>query len=689
MKKYMSGSSLVIISMVALNAVSASAQEAENEIHDHGHEVDVVFVTASPHKKSRLDVLQGSNILTADDLNKQMEATIGETLNGLPGISSSFFGPGASRPIIRGLGGDRIRVLINGIGSIDAASTSPDHAVAGDPLTAERIEIMRGANTLLYGNNAVGGVINIIDNRIPTYVPDMGATGRARVAFDTVTNDRSGGAAINVAATDNIVLHVDGYYRRTGNYDIPGFAESANLRALEAEEDEVHEEEQFGFIENSDVDNKGGTVGLSWIGDNAVLGVSFNLNNSNYGVPSHGHEGEEEEEEEEEGPVRIDLDQKRFDLKGNLEEDFLIFEESRLRFGYADYKHVELEGGATGTSFNNIGWEGRLELIQQKIGNVHGSMGMQMRNREFSAIGEEAFVPPNDTFQWGVFVVEEIEIEPITFEIGGRFDHQTTESKSLGIKKSFNNFSFSTGAAIHPSENDLIGISLSRSERSPTPEELFSNGPHLATSAFERGNLNLTDEKATSAELTVKRNQGPFSGSVNIYHTWYQDFIFEQETGLLVDGLNLLEFRAKDAKLYGAEVELSYAIIEQEDYSLVVRATGDFVHARFNDGNIIPRIPAASANLGIDYKTSLFDIEGDVRFVGKKTKTAENILPTDGYTSFDLSLTWRPMGDESDLDVRLQAQNITNADRRQHSSFLKDLIPMPGRNFKLSLNYGF
>ena len=676
MKFLLIASPLLALSLTIMP--SAFAQETpplHDHAQDHDHEMDEIFVTASPHKKNRLDVLQGSNILNADELNKNMAATIGETLSGIPGISSTFFGPGASRPIIRGLGGDRIRVLINGIGSIDAASTSPDHSVAGDPLTAERVEIMRGASTLLYGSNAVGGVVNIIDNRIPTVVPDMGASGRARLALDTVSNDRSGGGTINVAATDNIVLHVDGYYRRTGNYNIPGFVKSRYLRALEAI---PSQDQKMNIVENSDVDNKGGTIGISWIGANSIFGISANINNSNYGVPNG-----------EEVPVRIGLDQKRFDLKGNLEQDFLIFQESRLRFGYADYKHIEFEGLQEGTSFNNLGWEGRLELIQQRIGNIHGSMGIQMRNREFSAIGEEAFVPPTSTFQWGVFVVEEIEIEPVTVEIGARYDHQNAQNKPLGIAKSFHNFSFSGGVAYHPSDADLIGISISRSERSPTPEELFSNGPHLATNAYELGNLYLTNEKAISAELTFKRDLGSFSSSVNLYHTWYQDFIYEHETGQTMNGLTLLEFRAKNAKFYGAELEMDYTLLDEQYYKILLSVSGDYIHAEFKDGAIIPRMPAKSANIGLEYKSDYYDASGDIRFVGAMKKTALDILPTDGYTSIDLSFTWRPMGKEQNLDLRLQALNITNVQRRQHTSFLKDLVAMPGRNFKLSLNYGF
>lgn len=704
-------SSFIALTIGLASATSSTAQETNTQsFYNQNQNVDVVLTTAPAHKKRRFDVLQGSSVLSDAELQKSLEATIGETLTNLPGVSSTAFGQGASRPIIRGLGGDRIRVLINGIGSIDASSTSPDHAVAGDPLTAERIEILRGASTLLYGNNAVGGVVNIIDNRIPSAVPENGASGRARLSVDSVSNDRSGGGAVDFAVTDNFVVHADGYFRRTDDFSIPGYAESARQRALEEEEhdeeegeeheEEHEEEEQFGTVENSDVDNKGGSVGAAFVGENFNFGVSFSINDSDYGVPGHGHgheeehdeeeeEGEEEHEEEEE-IVRINLDQKRFDLKGDVRQEFLIFEETRLRFGYADYEHVELEGDEIGTTFTNEGWEGRLEFVQQQIGNINGSMGIQLRDRNFAAIGEEAFVAPNDTFQLGVFAVEEIDLEPFTLEFGGRYDRQKTENTALNIDRSFNSFSFSAGAAFQPTESDLIGISLSRSERAPTAEELFSNGPHLATNAFEVGDVNLGTEKAISAELTVKRNIGRFSGSVNLYHTWYQDFIYQDESGGEMDGLNLLQFSAQDANFYGAEAEMAYTLIDNESYAVILSASGDVIHARFaNNGGVIPRIPAASGNAGIEYQSNYFDVGTNVRYVAGRTTTAPGVLPTDDYTTIDASVTWRPFGADQDLNVRFQALNLTNAERRQHASYLKDLVPLPGRNFRLSVNYGF
>ena len=666
---------IVILSTITSVYGRELAYDDDIKPHNHGHEMEEVFATGAPHSKTRLDVLQGSSLIGLDELEQRMEATIGETLSGIPGISSSFFGPGASRPIIRGLGGDRIRILINGIGSIDASSTSPDHSVAADPLTAERIEVLRGASTLLYGSNAVGGVVNIIDGRIPSVIPDTTLTGRARFGYGSAAEDYSGGLVINarIGGSEDtaLLLHIDGYFRNSANYNIPAFAKSDILRAQGADS-------TFGQVENSDVDNKGGAIGLSWVGKQAVFGLSFSLNDSNYGVP-----GEEEE-------VRIALDQKRFDVKGNLEQDFLIFEEVRLRFGHGDYEHIELEGAEIGTIFANKGWEGRIEVIQREIGKLHGSMGLQIRKRDFEAIGDEAFVPPTNTLQWGVFVVEEISLDPITLEFGTRFDHQTVDNKSLNQKRSFHNISLSAGAAIHPTSDSLIGLSLGRTERAPTAEELFSNGPHLATSAFEKGNINLTKEKATSLELTLKKETERLKANVNLYHTWYGNFISEQFTGLQIAGLNVLEFRQRDARFYGAELESSFLIFNQNDHNLWLNISGDIVKAEFTDnGENIPRIPPKSANLGFKYEGLYFGASGNIRLVDAQTDLSENEIMTEGYTKFNLDFFWRPYGEDRDLTIRLQAKNLSNTERRQHTSFLKDLLPMPGRNIKLSVAYGF
>ncbi|MCF6215336.1 MAG: TonB-dependent receptor [Emcibacter sp.] len=674
------------LSMALSSPALADVQNNQPHDYDHNHEMEELFVTGAAHSKSRFDVLQGNNLIGLDELEQRMEATIGETLSGIPGISSSFFGAGASRPIIRGLGGDRIRILINGIGSIDASGTSPDHSVAADPLTAMRIEVLRGASTLLYGSNAVGGVVNIIDERIPSVIPSETFSGRTRLGFGSVANEYSGGASLTakVSGTDDkaIILHLGGYFRNSGNFNIPGYAESSVFHAQEvSQEEDGHEEEVFGSVENSDVDNKGGSAGISWIEDGIMLGVSYSVNDSNYGVPGHDH-GDQ--------AVRIDLEQKRFDLKGNLEKSFLFFEEARLRFGFADYKHTELEGTEIGTVFTNEGWEGRIEFIQKDIGNIHGSMGLQIRSRNFEAIGDEAFVPPSRTLQWGIFAVEEVSLDPVTLEFGARFDHQSVDNKSLNQKRTFDSLSLSAGAAIHPTSTSLIGLSISRTERAPTAEELFSNGPHLATGAFEKGNSDLTEEKATSIELTLKQETDLLSARLNIFHIWYNDFIYEYFTGLQNGGLNILEFRQRDALFYGAELETTTQIYASKKHRLMINISGDIIRAKFtnNDGNL-PRIPANSATVGLEYSAETFDVRGNIRLVSDQTNTATAELMTKGYTEVNMGLNWRPYGEDQDLTLRLQGKNLTNAERRQHTSFLKDLLPLPGRNIKLSLTYGF
>jgi len=680
--------SALFFSTALSSSAFADVRNNQPHTHDHDHEMEELFVTGAPHSKARLDVLQGNSLIGLDELEQRMATTIGETLAGIPGISSSFFGAGASRPIIRGLGGDRIRILINGIGSIDASSTSPDHSVAADPLTAERIEILRGASTLSYGSNAVGGVINIIDGRIPSVIPADTLSGRARLGFGSVADDYSGAASFTakIAGTNDkaLILHLDGYFRNSGNFDIPGYAESTVYHAQEVEhEEEGHEEEEevFGTVENSDVDNKGGAIGISWVGNEAMLGVSYSVNDRNYGVPGHGH-GDH--------AVRIDLDQKRFDLKGNLEKSVLFFEKTRLRFAYADYKHTELEGAEIGTIFANEGWEGRIEFIQKEIGNIHGSIGLQIRSRDFEAIGDEAFVPPTHTTQWGMFAVEEISLNPVTLEFGARFDHQSVDNKSLNQKQTFNSLSFSAGAAIHPTPTSLAGISMSRTERAPTAEELFSNGPHLATDAFEKGNINLTEEKSTSIELTLKQETDRFSAHLNIFHTWYNDFIYEHFTGQQNDGLNILEFRQRDARFYGAELETTVQIHAVGNHRLMMNISGDIIRAKFTEnGGNLPRIPANSATFGLEYSAANFDVSGEIRLVSDQTDTTTTELMTEGYTEINMDLAWRPYGEDQDLTLRLQGKNLTNAERRQHTSFLKDILPMPGRNIKLSLTYGF
>ncbi len=698
-KFYLSG-------VAALAIVPASAQAQDEERFEND---DQIIVTASPLERSVGETIIGTSVLSDEELQRRIANSIGETLRREPGVSSTFFGQGASRPIIRGLGGDRIRVLDAGIGSIDASATSPDHAVAVDPATAERIEIVRGTSMLLYGSSAAGGVVNVFNGRIPTELPEDGVDGALRIGRSTVDNgvEASGGfdLAIGEFGNGTLVFHGDGFYRDADDYDIPGFAESARFIAAEEaeeEEEEEHEEEEevFGTAENSAFETKGGSAGLSWVFDGGFFGISGTAMDTNYGVPGgHGHEeGEEEEgeEEEEEGGVTIDLRQRRLDLNGEIEGDFALFQKAKIRVGYADYEHAEIEpSGEVGTLFTNEGWEGRFELVDKPMqamgGEINGAVGFQFRVRDFSAIGEEAFVPPTNSDQYGVFAIKEFTNGPWRFELGGRYEHTSHTVDETGFSRDFDGFSVSGGVGFQPTENTFFGVNGFRTERAPSTEELFSNGPHLATNQFEIGDPTLEEEVGRGVEATARYSTDRFSVSVNGFYTSYKDFIYEIETGAEEDGLPVFQFIAADADFRGFEVQGEAELFRAGAFDVHGDASIDYVRATADvvGNENLPRIPPLSGIFGVEARSEIVDLRAELEIASDQDDVSDFELPTDGYEVFNAFVTLRPFAAARTLSVQVSGHNLTDEEVRLHTSFLKDLVPLPGRNFRVSLRGEF
>lgn len=707
------------VSLIPFTITQAAAGTAAPPLEE---ELEEIVVSGAIEGRKLGETILGATILNEEEILRQLSGTIGETLRRQPGVSSTFFGAGASRPVIRGLGGDRIRVLDNGIGSIDASANSPDHAVAVEPALAERIEILRGTAMLMYGSSAAGGVVNVIDSRIPTLLPENGFEGAARYAFSTVDNGHEATVGFNalIGETDNaqIILHADLFLRDTEDYDIPGFAESARLRAMEEEEehdddheDEDHEEEEeeFGTLENSAVETEGGSAGLSFLFDNGFIGFNVRKLDSLYGVPGgHGHHGEEEGEhedeedhddeehgEEEEELVSIDLDQTRYDMIGELEGDLGWFSKAKFRFGYSDYTHTELEGDETGTVFSNEGWEGRLDLVERSSENWRGSTGIQIRTRDFSAIGEEAFVPPNEMSQYGIYTVKEYTTGNWRFDAGARYEHTSYSVDSEGLERDFDGFSASVGAGYDLSEAAFLGATVYRTERAPSSEELFSNGPHLATDAFEVGNPDLGLETALGVEGTFTYASGPFSFVANAYFTSYDDFIYEVATGEEEDELPVFEFRANDAQIYGFEARAEYHAGTFSwdgvgDIDVHFDGQFDLIEADLDRGgnDELPRLPPASYLFGVDARSELFDFRTEVEIYDSVTDVAFAELPTDSYAFWNAYLTVRPF-DNKGISLDVRATNLTDSTGRQHISFLKDVAPLPGRNVRFALRAAF
>lgn len=662
---------------------------------------DEIVVTASPLNRAENETIIGVSVITREELQNRLENSIGETLRREPGISTTFFGPGASRPIIRGLGGDRISVLDGGIGSIDASQTSPDHGVSIEPAMAERIEIVRGAATLLYGSSAAGGVVNIFSGRIPRAVPEGGVDGALRIGKSTVDDgtEAAGGFDLNLgkAGNGNFVFHGEGFFRDADDYDIPGFAESQALRDSEPPPlpGEEEDEEVFGTVENSALQTKGGSAGLSYVFENGFFGISASGLDTNYGVPGGHEEGEEGEEEgEEQGGVTIDLRQRRLDLDSEVNGDFFLFERAKLRVGYADYTHTEFEpNGEAGTVFANEGLEGRLELVDKPVsvgsGELNGAVGFQWRLRDYSAIGDEAFVPPTESSQYGVFALKELSLGAVRFELGGRYENTHHEAPDLLITRDFDAFSVSGGAGLTPAEGFFLGVTGFRTERAPAVEELFSDGPHLATGSFEIGDPDLGIETARGVEATAKYGDDRFSFAVNGFYTSYKDFIYEAETGLEEDGLPVFQFVAAGATFKGFEVVTEAELFKWNGLDFHADASVDYVRATVDAANEnLPRIPPLSGLFGVEANSELFDLRFEAEYAAEQDRIADFELPTEDYLMLHAFLTVRPIAGKG-LAIRVAAQNLNNEEARIHSSFLKEVAPLPGRNVRVSLTGTF
>ncbi|MEP3891215.1 MAG: TonB-dependent receptor [Hellea sp.] len=701
------------VSVATLIISAASAASAQDSVN-----MDEIIVTGSPLVRSVDEAITGVSILTGEELSNRLAGTIGETLKSEPGVSSTFFGAGASRPIIRGQGGDRVRVLTNGIGSIDASSASPDHAVAAEPAQAERIEVLRGASLLRYGSSGSGGIINVIDGRIPKALPEDGIDGAVRIGASSVDNGREAAGSIDFGA-GNLVFHFDGTIKETDNYKIPGFAESARLRALEEAEEEEHhdededhddhddehgheeEEEAFGRLENSQTKSTALTGGASYIGSRGHIGFAFHKFDSDYGIPGgHGHEEEghddededhdEEEHGEEEGEeqVTIGLDQTRLDVNGALNFDGAI-ETVQFFGGYADYKHTEFEApGEVGTVFTNEGYEARLEAIQRENNGWTAAYGVQLRKRDFAAIGEEAFVPPTKTTQIGLYTFHEKELGNIHLEGAARYENTSQENSTANQDIDFDLFSLSVGGDVHLSDVVRLGGTVFRTERAPTTEELFSNGPHLATEQFEVGDPTLGKETATGVEAALRfRDNGRFL-TVNAFYTDYSDYIFETETGAEEDGLDVFQFRGDDASFKGFEVQAGSPIAEIGNFTLKADALAEYVRAKTDSGNL-PRIPPLSILTGLEADSERFNFRAELDYAAKQNKVEALEIPTDDYALVNLFATWRAPTGAQDVRLSVSVLNLLDDDARQHTSFLKDVVPLPGRNIRFSIASSF
>ncbi len=680
--------------------------------HSHAVLLDAVVTSASPFQRNQVELAQTTTVLSGRELLVKQQSTLGETLASETGMSATSFGPGASRPIIRGLGGDRIRLLENSVGTLDASVISPDHAASVEPFLVERVEIVRGPAALLFGSAAVGGVVNVITHRIETELPTERVRGGGEVRIGSGASEFSRGAVLDVAvgqAKDRaLVLHLDGFRRRADDLRIPGFVESARVRAAEASEAEEHGETLAPpareRLPNSSLSTESGAVGLSLVTDWFHTGISYSGLDSNYGVPGHAHGAGARPEA---AGVRIDLHQRRTDVQGEwrLEENFI--HALRLKFGQADYRHAEIEPtGDVGTLFTNRGHDARLELLHG-TGNWQGAIGAQSSRSRFAAVGDEAFLPSSLTRSAAVFAFEEIARGAATVQLGLRGE-QTEITPTGGTTRRSREASGSLGLLWKRNASDTLAFTAAHTGRAANVQELFADGAHTGTQAFEIGNPDLGAERALNLELSFRRRTPLLTGSLTLFTNRFRGHIFPKQTGeRAVEGLNgwgivppaagrlptdetlpVYRYVAGDARFWGAELETLWHVPGVPRGELDLKVAGDFTRAR-GRGENLPRIPAPRTTLGLAWTEGIFSLGVDAQFTFAQKRTAPNETSSRGYTALNAHAAWALAWGKFNYELFLRATNLLDEEMRPHPSFAKELAPLGGRAGTAGLRLSF
>jgi iron complex outermembrane receptor protein len=658
----------------------------------HRRESPEIVVTGAL-RSARRDMLSGVAVVQAAELTQALRPSIGETLAHTPGASATSFGPSASRPVLRGLQGERVRLLTDGLGAIDVSNTSVDHAAVVNPLLAERIEVLRGPQALLYGSSAIGGVVNVIDRRIPVSVPDEAAHVGALATYGSAADERTLAGAVDVPVARQWVIHADGSYLKTDNLRIGGHALSPALRSEALANGFAESAGVKDWLPNSASETWTAGVGAAYVGDRGTIGVSYGHYDSLYGIPVRL---QTQAGAAPEAP-RISLTQDRVDVRAEIDAGGSLIDKIAFRAGYADYSHFELEeDGAVGTAFYNQGIEARLELTQARRGPWRGVTGAQVFARDFDVIGDEAFLPANKTEQIGLFTLQQLDLGKLKVEAGARYERSTLradpraeQGQFFGGERRFDAFSGSIGASYAVAGDWRIGMNVSRTERAPSAEELFANGPHAGTEAFEIGDPNFGTERAWSVEAILRGGGDSYSFEASVFHSWFSNFIYQDLTGAIEDGLPVYRFGQADARYYGFEAQGSLVLARMGEAKLSADALVDYVHATIDGSGPAPRIPPLRVLGGLAYKAPRFDLRGEVEHVTAQNRISPFETRTPGFTVVNAELNLRPWGGQHPLSFALSANNLFDVDARRHASVLKDYAPLAGRDIRVTAKVDF
>ena len=751
---------------LSLQLVSSlsNADPSAIDIHADGHDQYLEeIVVSGPFSEKAAETAQPVNVLGGESLLEDVANSLGETLKEEIGINNASFGPGVGHPVIRGHTGNRIGVMQNGVGTTDVSNQSPDHAEGVEVSLANRVEIIRGPASLLYGSGAIGGVVNVIDGRIPEAVPV-----KPSIMFEQTYNDNNNESRTLFrldAGKGNFAFHLEGFERSSNDVEIPGLAiDTAGVEALEVlqhghgdeaghhddeghddegHDDEGHHEDEelentLGFIGNSDSESSSGSMGFSFVNERGFLGASVTKLRNRYGLPpgSHTHahgdehgmdnedhddDGHEEDHDDEEGHddhhgdahggeevefVRLDIEKTRYDLRGGLNFTKGWAESVKASLSYTDYAHDEVEyfesgGSIVGTTYDNEGLEGRIRLRRRAQGTWSGVYGLQFSSSEFSAIGEEAFIPKSEIDNLGIFAFEQFQSERFNVELGLRFDNNTVETGRCESSES--EWSASGSVLYDISENANTFIGLTRASRTPSVEELFANVDnlscgrpsddemlvlHAATNLLEIGNPNLAPETSNNFEFGYRLFADRVTGEISVYANQIDDYIYLNVNGSEFEEQLIGQYEARDAEFRGVEGRVIFNVLASDRFSMNWSLTGDVVNAEFDAGGKVPRIPAAKLGTKLEFFGEQWTVHAHAFKVSQQDDIGEFELATDGYTLLSVYADYHwDISDSGELKLFLRGDNLLDEEIRNHASLLKSYAPEAGRSFRIGLRY--
>ena len=670
----------VLINMIAVS------------VHAEGHktvELEQVIIT-SPMQESISDTTMPVTVLSGDELRMKVGHSIGDTLKNELGISNQSFGPGVGLPVIRGQSGPRVRVLHDGIGSNDVSAISPDHAVSVEPLLAERIEVLRGPATLLYGSGAMGGVVNVIDNRIPSLMPDKLLGGALEQRFDSTSDETSTIIKLE-GGQGNIAYHLDGFYRNRNNLDIGGRGIDTSAVAVTDPSLTVVDNPD-GFLKNTDAEAISGSAGLSWIGEAGFAGASINYLDNNYGIPPDGT-GEETAE--------IELRQDQYDFKSELINPFRFAKQIRTRLGYTDYEHTEVVNGETGAFYTNESYEGRIELTHQDLGPFRGVIGFQAQVSDFNAIEKltgDAIVPRSDINSYGVFALETFEFGKIKYQLGLRIEQTDIDPDGFS-NLSYTPVSASVSALWKIDQRNSLNLAITRSSRAPNVQELLTDGFHDATRSYEKGDISLNKETSYNLDLGYRFRSDWLQVELDLFHNWASNYIAQQRSGLFVDEdgapcvvncVPLVLTTQNDAIFKGFEAKLIFNLMENHYGFWDLTLFSDYTRGEFKNGSDVPRMPPLRYGMQLDYGKD--DLSSYLRLTRAESQNHSGNFETstDGYILLDVGAQYQiNTYKNAELMLFAKGNNLLDKNIRNSTSYLRNFAPEAGRGAEVGLRISY